>query len=209
MGMSASAARRLTALLDGMGVEGLWRAGFPIDWRLGLPTGPLNSTPGIVSVGHTHCAAFAAAVAERMDLYLLRPPEYEQAGLANAQALWLNGVGQGRFTAREAGWRKIGRLSDNGASEKALAHASQGRLVLAICSPPPEATRRQGLATPAHVVIVRPGQKSEARLRDHGPDVIQAGRVNHARIPLRLAFSPYPLAWAMGKIEYFWAGAKE
>ena len=65
---------RLAALLDGLNVEALWQHGYHIDWRTGVSEGPPETTPG----SHTHCSAFTAAVADRLGIYLLRPPEHGQ-----------------------------------------------------------------------------------------------------------------------------------
>src|ERR1700722_3715214 len=96
---------RLAALLDGLNVEALWQRGYHVDWRTGVSEGPPETTPG----SHTHCSAFAAAAAERLGIYLLRPPEHRQNWLANAQERWLD-------SPQAASWHRIGRLADPGAS---------------------------------------------------------------------------------------------
>src|SRR5271163_3577371 len=82
----SAAGQRLAALLDGMQVEKLWQPKYRVDWRTGESVSGFITTPG----GHTHCSAFAAAAAERLGVYLLRPPEHPQDWLANAQERWLN-----------------------------------------------------------------------------------------------------------------------
>ncbi len=187
---------RLTGVLDGMDVESLWLPGYPIAWRTGRARGPIQTTPG----GHTHCSAFAAAAADRLGIYLLRPPEHGQNWLANAQEEWLNGAPGGRVTAREAGWERIGRLAEPGAAQSAIARANEGHLVLAIYFQPP----RDGRQRSGHVAIVRASEKPGDRVREEGPDVMQAGGQNHRSVPLRAGFAAHRDAWATGAIEFFW-----
>ena len=188
--------RRLAGFLDGMNVESLWIAGFPIDWRTGQSTGPRGTTPG----GHTHCSAFAAAAAERLGLYLLRPPEHGQNWLANAQEMWLNGRGSPNARpAREVGWEKIGTLADTGASEQAVALANAGHLVLAVYFQPPDG----GQQRPGHIAIVRPSEKAAGLIRADGPDVTQAGGHNYRVVAMRQGFASHKAGWRDGTIEYF------
>jgi hypothetical protein len=190
------AGQRLGRLLDGMNVEAHWPAGFPIDWRTGEVTGPREITPG----GHTHCSAFAAAVAERMGVYLLRPPAHGQQWLANAQAQWLNGIGnEGPMRARDAGWLRIGALSQPDTSERAIARANQGHLVVAVYFQPPE----NGIRRAGHIAIVRPSNKAAGLVRLEGPDVIQAGKHNHRIVPMVEGFADHKAGWRNGTIEYF------
>lgn len=49
----------------------------------------------------THCSAFVSAVCERLGVYVLRPPEHSQMLLANQQAMWVNGTGEGQ------GWSNV------------------------------------------------------------------------------------------------------
>jgi hypothetical protein len=55
----------------------------------GQQDGPEQPNPS----HHTHCSAFAAAVAMYLDIYLLQPPNHGQTLLANAQTQWLSGEG--------------------------------------------------------------------------------------------------------------------
>jgi hypothetical protein len=193
--------QRLTSLLDGMNVESLWIAGFPIDWRTGQATGPRRTTPG----GHTHCSAFAAAVADRLGLYLLRPPEHGQNWLANAQETWLNGRGETlAVPARDAGWEKIGTLADPGASEHAVEQANAGHLVVASYFQPPDGDRQRS----GHIAIIRPSDKAPGLVSAEGPDVTQAGAHNHRLASLREGFSAHKDGWRDGTIEYFFNRAR-
>src|SRR5450755_181659 len=72
---------RLVKLLDSMDVEHLWIAKEYVHWKSGKPIDkPVNDEKP-----HTHCSAFAAAVADRLKIYLLHPPEHGATDLANAQ----------------------------------------------------------------------------------------------------------------------------
>lgn len=187
------AGHQLTAILDGMNVESLWQRGYHIDWLTGVAEGPPETTPG----GHTHCSAFAAAVADKLGIYLLRPPEHSQMWLANAQERWLN-------SAEDTGWQRIGRLSDPGASLKAVDLANNGKLVVAVYYQPPHMTPNGPQKRPGHIAIVRPSDKPLAEIEADGPDVIQAGMQNHQLVPMRLGFASHKAGWTSGAIEYFW-----
>src|SRR6202042_1276578 len=75
----------------------LWLPGYHVDWRTGVSNGKLLQSTN----GHTHCSAFAAAAAEKLGVYLLRPPEHSAVLLANAQQDWLRGAGTNQ------GWRAV------------------------------------------------------------------------------------------------------
>jgi hypothetical protein len=188
--------RRLAALLDGMAVESLWQHGFHVEWRTGISKGPRETSPG----AHTHCSAFVAAVAERLGIYLLRPPEHGQDFLADAQERWLN-------SPAATGWNRIGRLADPGASLRAVALANQGKLVVAVYFQPPRETAAGLKEEPGHIAIVRPSEKPAALIDSEGPDEIQAGVQNHRLVALRDGFRSHRQAWSTGAVEYFWHDA--
>ena len=153
--------------LEGMEVEKLWLPGAIVDWKTGLPTGqPIKDAKG----KHTHCSQFVAAVADRLAIPLLRPPEHGVVLLANAQYDWL-----AADAGKRAGWIA---LKDGAAAQAA---ANDGRLVLASLKNP-EATR------PGHIAVVRPGAKDAGLLAQEGPDVMQAGGTNALRTSLRKGF---------------------
>ena len=187
------AGHQLAAMLDGMDVETLWQRGYHIDWLTGVSEGPPETTPG----GHTHCSAFAAAVADRLGIYLLRPPEHSQMWLANAQERWLN-------SAEDSGWQRIGRLSDPGASLQAVDLANHGKLVVAVYFQPPHMTPDGPKQRAGHIAIVRPSDKTVALIEADGPDVIQAGMHNYQRVAMRIGFASHKAGWSHGAIEYFW-----
>ena len=188
------AGQRLAALLDGMQVEKRWQAKYRVDWRTGdAVSGPVT-TPG----GHTHCSAFAAAAAERLGVYLLRPPEHPQDWLANAQERWLNDS-----AGAQAGWTRLGRLADPGASLRAVAAANRGELVVAVYFQPPRSTPTGPQQRAGHIAIVRPSTKAADLVTAEGPDVIQAGEHNYLSAPLRAGFAAHREGLADGNIEYF------
>jgi hypothetical protein len=188
------AGQRLADLLDSMDVENLWQAKFHVDWRTGVSEGPREFTPG----GHTHCSAFAAAAAERLGIYLLRPPEHRQDWLANAQERWLNDP-----AGAAAGWRKLGTLADPGASARAIAAANAGMLVVAVYFQPPRETALGPKQRSGHIAIVRPDQIVSDRTETDGPEVTQAGGHNYRRVALRVGFADHRQGLTDGSIEYF------
>lgn len=173
-------AERLGAFLDRLEVERHWPAGVHVDWRTGDPDGRPELKPG----RHTHCSAFVAAAAERLGVYILRPPEHGQVLLANAQYEWLAGDGAA------AGWQSI---ADPVAAQAA---ANRGMLVVA-------SYRSHRDDTPGHIAIVRPGKKSAEAIVAEGPDVIQAGNENYTRVPLARGFAGHPAAWGRHEVVFY------
>jgi hypothetical protein len=150
-----------------MEVDKLWLPGAIVDWKTGLPTGqPIKDAKS----KHTHCSQFVAAVADRLAIPLLRPPEHGVVLLANAQSDWL-----ASDAGKKAGWVA---LKDGAAAQAA---ANDGRLVLASLKNP-DPTR------PGHIAVVRPGAKDAGLLAQEGPDVMQAGGTNALRVSLRKGF---------------------
>jgi len=170
----------LAAELDAMGVETKWIAGERVDWRSGLPNGKPLTRPG----RHTHCSAFVAAAADKLGVYILRPPQHSSVLLANAQNAWLRDDGAAE------GWHE---LPDATAAQAA---ANDGELVVASYL-----SRRPD--TPGHIAIVRPAARSVEEIAADGPLVIQAGTVNSAAISLREGFAGHPRAWRGQGLSYF------
>ena len=172
---------RLASTLDGMNVESLWLAQEHVNWETGKPDrGGEDEEPG----HHTHCSAFAAAVAKRLGVYLLRPPEHGQKLLANAQFEWLRSA-----TARKFGWHRVSNMRE------AQRLANQGNLVLVVFQNPAK-------DLPGHIAIVRPSEKSWKALRRDGPQIIQAGIHNHTSTSVRIGFLNHPGAWPDG-VRYY------
>jgi hypothetical protein len=180
-GPISSAGSRLASTLDGMNVESLWLSHEHVNWETGEPDrGANDEGPG----NHTHCSAFAAAAAKKLGVYLLRPPEHGQLLLANAQAEWLAGN-----AGSKAGWRRISDMRE------AQRQANQGNLVLVLFENPDR-------HVPGHIAIVRPSEKSARALEENGPEIIQAGEHNHAKISVRIGFENHPGAWPNG-VRYY------
>ena len=166
--------------IDAMEVERHWPAGLRVDWETGIPNGRL-AAPGIP---HTHCSAFVASAAERLGVYILRPPQHSQTLLANAQYDWL---------AREGtrwGWTPLTDAID------AQNRANLGDLVVAVY-------RNHHDDKPGHIAIVRPDDKTVADIERDGPQVTQAGGTNHRSIALRLGFASHPLAWEGHEVRFY------
>lgn len=167
--------RALAQVLDTTGVEHLWLAGRHVDWRTGKTNRPEPGGPE----AKTHCSAFVAAVAERLGVYILRPPQHRQELLANAQLRWLDADGAA------TGWGPVADV------EQAQTLANRGALVVA-------AYRNPNPHRPGHIAIVRPGEKSRAALDQDGPDEIQAGTANYLSVPLAVGFRRHRGAWPPG-----------
>jgi len=176
---------RLADVIDSMNVEQRWLAHEHIDWETGERDRPNNYA------GHdmaTHCSAFAAAVGERLNVYMLRPPDHPQTFLASAQTRWFHdkpGV--------EDGWKP---LAGPGHEKRAQELANQGSLVvIAYESPDPD--------KPGHIVVVRPSEKSPEELLRDGPQIAQAGAQNHNSSIAALSFTLHAGAWPDG-VHYYW-----
>ncbi|MCI3132192.1 hypothetical protein [Phenylobacterium aquaticum] len=175
------AGARLAALLDGMDVEHLWRADLHVNWETGQPDRAADyEGPGKA----THCSAFAAAVGQRMGVYMLRPPQHGQVLLASAQAAWFaSGPG------RQAGWRPLS------GPVAAQAAANVGQLtVMVYASPNPH--------KPGHIVVVRPAVRTVAELEQQGPQITQAGQHNYSSTVAAIGFAGHPGAWPNG-VRYY------
>jgi hypothetical protein len=172
--------QRLAKLLDQMDVEHRWLAGKYVNWR----TGEALDKPVTDGRSHTHCSAFVAAAAADLGIYILRPPQHSATLLANAQYDWLSGAG------RKEGWTAVTT------AQEAQTLANQGLLVVAVYKE--SNPKRAG-----HIAIVRPSKRSEAKIRDEGPQIIQAGRDNHASTSLKEGFKHHKAAFSDGLIRFF------
>ena len=172
--------KALENMLDSTRVEELWLAGLHVNWKTGLPDG----RPYLKQGAHTHCSAFVAAVAYRLGIYILRPPEHSQVHLANAQVDWLKAEGNSQ------GWREV----ESGKEAQKL--ANEGFLVIAAYK-----TRNPEIS--GHIVVVRPDAKSKEMLREEGPQVIQAATNNFSSATLRRGFKYHPGAFEHDRIVFF------
>ncbi|MBS0558756.1 MAG: hypothetical protein JSR21_01770 [Proteobacteria bacterium] len=184
-GPVTQAGQRLAALLDSSGVDHLWRRATHIVWQTGEPD---PARPGGTK-HNTHCSAYAAAMAERAGIYLLRPPEHSQSLLANAQMAWLQGE-----TGRADGWQPLATPRD------AQAAANRGEFVVAVFqNPDPH--------RPGHIAVLRPSEKTQAELDRDGPQEAQAGSNNAVSTVVAAGFRHHPGAWEQGgeggAIRYF------
>jgi hypothetical protein len=180
-GRITAAGHHLAEILDSSNVESLWLSHEHVNWETGEPDrGGEDEGPGF----HTHCSAFAASMAKRLGVYLLRPPEHSQRLLANAQAKWLasdDGKSKGWLELRDA--------------HEAQAEANRGNMVIVVFANPDN--RR-----PGHIAIVRPAEKSLFALEHDGPQIIQAGQHNHTSTVVRIGFANHPGAFPDG-VRYY------
>ena len=189
-----TAADQLAAFLDGLDVEHLWIDGHHVDWQTGEPDTP--NPDG--SEAASHCSAFCAALADRLGIYVLRPPDYPQELLADRQVHWLQGK-PFRFAPGDAvslGWRAIGTSGDDGVLARAVAEAQAGRLVLAgFAQPPTEDDECVTHLQPGHICVVRPQLDA---VGDEGPFVISAGENNWRKAHMAPVFAVHDGAWPNG-----------
>jgi hypothetical protein len=174
------AGERLARFLDGTGVDHRWLAGHHVDWLTGQPTLGTRAKA-------THCSAFVAAAAARLDVYVLRPPDHSEDLLANAQLRWLRDAPAG------SGWRS---LADPVAAQAA---ANRGDLVV-------EAFENPNPHRPGHIAIVRPSEQSRTDLDRDGPHETQAGETNALDTVTALGFRHHRGAWlpgGQGGIRYY------
>ena len=180
-GPVSPAGHRLLEILDNTNVEALWLAHEHVNWETGEPDkGADYEGPGTA----THCSAFAAAVAKRAGVYMLRPPEHGQILLANAQYEWLAEEG-----ARER-WQPVRSAGE------AQDLANRGMLVVATY-------RNHHDDKPGHIAIVRPSEKTAAQIEREGPQITQAGATNYLSTPLQHGFAGHPAAWTHHEVRYY------
>jgi hypothetical protein len=177
------AGQRLARFLDATDVEHLWLPSEYVDWESGAAT----TRPAHGGVKSSHCSAYAAAVAEKLGVYLLRPPQHSQPLLANAQYTWLGKEGPAQ------GWKSVET------PQAAQADANAGQLVVAVYrAPDPK--------KPGHIAVVHPAVKTEQELADKGPEITQAGATNYADTTVSVGFNHHPGAWDdAGKTVKFFA----
>jgi len=184
-GVITEQGKQLAEVLDSMNVENRWLAHQHINWKTGEPDRPETYTG---SGRSSHCSAFAAAVGERLNVYMLRPPDHSQILLASAQAEWFHDK-----SGANSGWKAIeGPDHDRWAQEL----ANQGNLVVIVYESPDE-------HKPGHIVIVRPSEKSLEALHKEGPQVAEAGMENYNSTIAATSFTHHPGAWPNG-VHYYW-----
>jgi hypothetical protein len=167
--------QQLVHFLDDSDVTHRWLAGWHVDWRTGLKD---RDEPGGPEA-KTHCSAFAAAMTDRLRIYVLRPPQHRQALLANAQMRWLRDHGV------EHGWRTLASYVE------AQSAANRGELVL-------EAFENPDLHKPGHIAIVRPSEKPQSDIDRDGPQETQAGEQNAISTTTAAGFRHHSGAWKPG-----------
>jgi hypothetical protein len=174
-GPISAAGGRLAAVLDGCGVDHLWLHGFKVNWKTGAAISAwADDRP------HTHCSAFVAAIAMRLGIYVLRPPQHPQTLLANAQMGWLRSP-----KATTIGWQPLPDVTS------AQIRSNLGELVLAAFENPDR-------NKPGHIAIVRPSEIDAAMLLANGPFVTQAGGHNALSVLLARGFANHKGAWVAG-----------
>ncbi len=169
--------QKLVKLLDSSHLDRLWQKGYTVNWLTGVSISKTSSSL-------THCSAYGAAIAYRLGVYLLRPPQHGQTLLANAQCVWL-----ATDSAKNLGWQKVST-----ALEAQNAADSGFLVVIGYQNPNPK--------SPGHFAIVRPAVKTLTLLNAEGPQESQSGNINSENISMKVGFSSHPLAFPNGVIYY-------
>lgn len=163
--------QKLLAYLDSLHVDKLWLPHQHVSWQTGERMLSIHT-------GHepkTHCSAFAAAAAKRLNIYMMRPPDHSQIHLAAAQEKY--------FLSRQGrrdGWVEVHSADD------AQARANRGEFVVLV----------YGMgASSGHIAIVRPSLKSQVQLDLEGPQTTQAGGHNFESGTAKFSFVFHEGAW--------------
>jgi glutamine amidotransferase-like uncharacterized protein len=164
--------QQLMAYLDSLHVDHLWPQHTFVNWETGEPT-PSHGR----HEPKTHCAAFAAAAAERLNIFMMRPPYHSQSELAAAQERYF----QSSRGVRD-GWRPVH------SSEEAQGLTNEGEFVVLVYGNPNP--HKAG-----HIAIVRPAVKSMKALNDEGPQTTQAGGHNFSSGTAKYSFVFHRGAW--------------
>jgi hypothetical protein len=181
-------AQRVLDVLNASDVEHLWQKSTHVAWDTGAPDMSPSDEAAFARVDRTdtHCSAYAAAIGQRLGVYMLRPPEHRQTFLASAQVAWFSS-----HWGRNAGWYEVTT------PEQAQALANAGKLVVA-SYPAPDPDHH-----PGHIAIVRPdAHRTLDQIHESGLVLTQAGDRNYNRITERAAFKWHPGAWPTG-VQYF------
>lgn len=181
-------AQHILDILNASNVEHLWQKSTHVAWDTGEPDMSPSDEAAFARIYRTdtHCSAYGAAIAQRLGIYMLRPPEHRQTFLASAQTAWF-----GSHAGAKAGWYEVTT------PQQAQALANGGKLVV-VSFASPDPTRR-----PGHLAIVRPdAARTLAQIQDSGLILTQAGNHNHNRISEKAAFRGHPGAWPQG-VKYF------
>ena len=158
--------RALSVFLDSLQVEQYWENGKSVNWLTGAAGG---SGPNMTLGTASHCSAFAAAVADVLGVYLLRPPDASDLNLANNQAAWL-------ATNQSSGWCRIPLSTD------AQHIANIGALVVA--------SLKEDSGS-GHIAVLRPSTKSDAEILTNGPQECQSGIYNYNNTDVRTGFGQH------------------
>jgi hypothetical protein len=170
-----------------LNIERLWIGGHHINWETG-EADDSNATHDT----KTHCSAFAAAACERLSIYILRPPAHKQGLLANAQFDWLKSD-----EAYKDGWRPITNPDEYAIYNSAQTYADKGFVVVAVI-------RNPDIHKPGHIALIMPGERTKEKIKQEGPEVIQAGKHNYVGASLMDGFKSHITEWPEKSIAFYY-----
>ncbi len=172
--------QRLARFLEKSDVEHLWLADRYVDWQTGQEIHPQHTK------GHSkssHCSAFVAAMCQKLDVDIARPPQFSEVFLSNKQHDWLSEEG------KKHGWEVVTTADD------AQAKANRGLLVVVSLKAKEE-------KKPGHIAIVLPWNRDARQIKEEGPEIIQAGQNNFPHTTVKEGFRHHKGAWPHG-VEFF------
>ncbi len=178
---------KLKRFYSSLNVEHLWLAGNHINWETGEA-----DKPGAKHNTKTHCSAFAAAACKKLGIYILCPPQHPQGLLANAQFEWLK-----TNEAADDGWKKITDADIYSIYARAQEYADKGYVVIAIYKNPEK-------NKPGHAAFVMPENMTMSKIKEDGPEEIQAGANNYDSTCLRIGFEHHIKEWPESKIVFYY-----
>lgn len=153
---------KMNFFYDNLDVEHGWQQNTFVDWYSGKSL-TADDKPNLDDSYYTHCSAFVASAACRLNVPILCPPEHRTEGLANAQLLWLNKIGINK------GWIKLKSSID------AQIEANKNNFVIMCC-------HNKNDPNGGHIACVRPFNTTEKDIINKGPRICQAGVINSSSI---------------------------
>lgn len=138
----------------------------------------------------SHAGAFVAAVANRFDMYILRPPVNTQANLAYNQATWF------QESSSAYGWTEIIATGMENIYVLAQNAANQGNVVVS--------SYQNTENGEAHTNIILPSFSiTQADLETNGPNCLNVGAINYNQQTLKICYQEFMDAFDENMIKFY------